>query len=606
MQSDLNNVYIKNTLKFQSDLNLQIYRGTQDQLVMKANIATGALALNAGSGGIVIDSTIGNGVTGSQNGPISLISQFASSWDVSGADLGFSAVNITETTTTGDITKTAGGAMTLTANAGDLVINSANGPLDLTANANLNATANINMILTANNDMSLTASTGSVTIGAGTAMYLDSVGNTSIGVSTATDVIIGNSSYPVHINGNTTTINGNLIVNGTNTTINSTTILETDNLLVLNTNANGVPAGDGNDGGILIDRSASDIGNHNTTVITAGTTTGVITGSASGTTVNLANNTNRNTYYVKLTSGLLTGQTRLISNMDGTTDAATVTAWTPTALTGSNFAVSASGTQLIITGWVSEELSVGSNITISANDYVVESITGSGVYILNGVNTTDIPTAASATLIAPGAGVTYNIYDQTFVGMFWHESSQKFVYAGTKTAPGQGAVVIDEYLDVQMNNLTANTITSSSFSVSGTDAANWDGSALTAALLLTGGLGVEKNVIVRTDSATVTNYPMSLTQTNTSTGLDPTTGVGAVLALTQSDHTQAVLSVTGASAGNSTSTAGTLINTNAGDNNSLVTVLQGFMRVNVTDTGVSNPLNNGVAISYYSPLYSIV
>ena len=602
MQSDLSNVYIKHALKFQTDLSLQIKAGTTNQLVVQANHTDGALAFCSGDGGITLDASVGTGTLGSattfgpQIGAITLKSQADSSWAVQGANLALSATGTTESTTTGDITKSSGAGMTLTAGAGIFTIESPGNDLDLTTGANLNATATTDMILG--------TTYGLFSVSAHTTMDLDSLGDASFGATNATGVTIGNGNAPTTINGNTTTISGNLVVNGSTTTINSTTMIETDNLLVLNSNSSGIPAGSGNDGGFLVDRSAADMLAHDTPVVAAGVTTGVTTGTASGTTVNLAAGTdNYNGSYIKIASGLFANQARQISGMDGTTPAATVTAWTPVALVGTNFAVSGSGTALTITGFGSEQLSVGSNIEISGNNYIVTSVTGAGVYVLNGG--TDVPTAGAANLIAPGAGVTYNIYDQTFVGMFWQESSQKFVYAATKSDLGQGPVAVDRYLNVKMNNLEANTISSSSFSVSGTDAAVWSGSALTAALLLTGGLGVEKNVVVRTDATSVAQFPMSLAQTNASTGLNAVSGVGAVLALTQADPTQAVLSVTGASAGDSVNTDGTLINTAAGENASLTTILQGFMRVNVHDTGSSNPLNGGAPISYYSPLYSI-
>jgi hypothetical protein len=602
MQSNLNNVYIKNTLKFLgngTDLNLQIKSGTTDQLVIRANYADGALAFDAGTGGIVLDATMGTGATGSTAGPISLISKAASSWAVSNAALTLSAANTIETSASGSIAKTAASGMTLTATAGTLALAATAGATTETSGTTITKTGGTGMSLTSTaGTLALAATAGAttetsgttITKTAGTSMSLDAATSASFGGSTATSVIIGNSSNPVNINGNTTTINGNLVVNGTTTSILSTTLLEADNLLVLNSSTGGVPVGAGNDGGLLIDRSAADIqaNTTNDTPVSSGTTVGVTTGLANTTSITLGANTNYNGSYVALTSGLLTGQIRKLSAMTGSSGVATInSAWTPAALTGSTWAVSGTGLTAVGSSFTTQ-LSAGSNIAINGVNFVIVSVTNNTTAVVVSLSNTS---AATATLITPGGGTTYNIYSVALVGVFWQESTKQFVFASTTADPGQGVVTIGEYLNVKMNSITTNSIT-----ISGTAAANWNGTTLTGSVVLPGGLGVSKNVIVRTDGAAVAQPPMSLTQT--------TTGQ-PVLTMIQNDPVQPVLSITGTSNGTNslfgTTSAATLVSTSNGNNTNLILELQGLVQVSVTDTNVTT---NGLASqSYYVPLY---
>ena len=600
MQNNLNNVYIKNALLFQSNLNLQIKSIVTDQLLIRANYADGGLAFDAGTGGITLDATMGTGSSGSTAGPISLISKAASSWAVSGAALTLSAANTIETSASGSISKTAASGMTLTATAGTLALAATAGATTETSGTTITKTGATGMTLTATAGalaLAATAANTTETSGttivknAGTSMSLDAVTTVSIGTSTATNVTIGNSSNPVTINGNTTTVNGNLVVNGTTTNILSTTLLEADNLLVLNSSTGGNPVGAGNDGGLLIDRSAADIqaNTTNDTPVSSGTSVGVTSGLAAPTSITLGANTNYNGSYVALTSGLLSGQIRKLSAMTGSSGVATLnSAWTPAALTGTSFSVS--GTVLTGVGTAfNTQLTAGSNIAINGVNFVVSATptlaTTAAVVSLSNTS------ASTATLIAPGGGTTYNIYSVALVGVFWQESTKQFVFASTSADPGQGVVTIGEYLNAKMNSLTANSI-----SISGTAAANWNGTTLTGSLVLPGGLGVSKNVIVRTDGAAVSAPPMSLTQT--------TTGQ-PVLTMVQNDPVQPVLSITGTSNGTGvafgTTAAATLVSTSGGNNTNLILELQGLVQVSITDTNVT--ANGLPSQAYYVPLY---
>jgi hypothetical protein len=64
-----------------------IYNQNENNLTVSAGSATASLTLESGSGGISLDSTKGEGVSGSVAGPINLISQEESSWINTASDL---------------------------------------------------------------------------------------------------------------------------------------------------------------------------------------------------------------------------------------------------------------------------------------------------------------------------------------------------------------------------------------------------------------------------------------------------------------------------------------------------------------------------------------
>lgn len=588
VQFNLGDIRLKDSkiLKFGDSDEFTFFCNNENQLTLKSTTDLGKLAFTAGTGGIVIDSSAGSGTSGTVNGPISLISKADSNWQVTSANLNL------ETAGSGNVLITAAESMNLTGSANSTYqVNSANLNLktDTTGNVaitaadaltlsssngaiNLNATGAANVVAN-ENDLSLSTvtsgnviitSAGSISETAGTSHTMDAATIVSIGTTAATDVFIGRD-------GQNTTINGNLIVSGTTTTVSGNSTIFTDNLIVLNSGPSGEPLGATYDGGLLVDRSAADV-----TSDVPSHATGTSTGSTT-TTVKLEDSTDYTNHYIKLTDGLMNGQFKLITSMTG--DEATVSEWQSTPLTGSNFTVGSSGTTLVgIETQFETELRVGATISINDQNYVVLSIADDVNATLDGVNSTD-GNAPSSAMLSPG-NVTYSIYKRSLVGMFYQEATDKFVFASTLSDPGQATVTIGDFLDVKMNAITT------------TETANaaWSGSSFTSgAMLMDGGLGTTKNIMIQGDGSSVGDSLMTIAQTNAN-GAQPT------LYMSQADNTQGIISIKSASAD------GGKIQSLVKSTVSAEADLSGFVKVYIDDTNSTNGITSGY---YFIPIYAL-
>lgn len=255
----------------------------------------------------------------------------------------------------------------------------------------------------------INASAGGVDFDAAGEIHIDTT-NTANGISIAT----ATSGVPVTIGTSTslTTIAGDLTVSGVTTTVNTETLLVEDNLIVVNSAGGEL----GNDGGIVIRRfqtpndapSGDVIGDTgagvSSSTLQAGSTlapdTLVLNATAS------AVDDFYNGMWIQITSGTQVNKVRRIKDYDGTTKTATL------FMTADN-----------VTGFT-DGLDLGGTASV--------------------------------------AGDGYSIFNSSYIGSFYDESADKWTLAYTSVAPdaisepGPSTVSIQRYAALESGSITIN------------------------------------------------------------------------------------------------------------------------------------------------------
>ena len=205
--SNFDNVRILNSgvLKFRSANDLSVSSNADHQMLFSAANTAGKLALQAGTGGIVLDATIGNGTSGSTAGPINLTAQANSAWIVNNANLTLSTQNA------GNVNITSSGASNYQVNGGDLSVGTSSGhAISLVSGSNtlIDATSgSINIGQTSASGVNLgrigqnVAVAGNLHVSSAGLEAKGTGGLLNIGQNSLNDVVIGNNNN-VNINGN--------------------------------------------------------------------------------------------------------------------------------------------------------------------------------------------------------------------------------------------------------------------------------------------------------------------------------------------------------------------------------------------------------------------
>lgn len=636
--------------------------GTSHQLQLIANNSSGSIFLSSGTGGISLDSTSGSGSSGSQNGPILLVSKAASSWINSQSNLSF------ETLSSGDINISSVDSVNITANSNSSWTNTTSkitlktltsGDIDLTSAGAFNFNSSGNSIIT--------VSSGNLTLDANESLELVS---TTVNIGTEGGVI---------------NVLGNLHVSGTTTTVNSTNLNIGENAIILNSS----PSGSNIDSSILMKRSGVDITTYDsfpTSSYTTGSSVGV-SGIASYNSLKLnsSDTTTAINSWIKITSGLFSDQIGQVVSIDAS-DATIKTNSSSIQLTGSSFFVSSSGTVLtgvgslftselqigqeilvtnditetyyvsdissdtiaILTGntsniegvnceilmvpWDPIDLasgtytvsgSSGSMIVTCSNDFTSTISSGCSVqfvisgtketYYVTGILTSKIATLSNTNLttgsssvgylISPGSGLNYNVYNNIYAGIVFKASSKEFRFETTLSSSLTNIEPIS-LLDIVANKATLNNISLTGETISSTTG-SWStgsysiGSLSGGVLSLLGGLSSNSNMII--ESSTILGPLVDIRQCSSTA--EP------VLSLTQANYTAPILTISGKSSPLGTGDFSTYtdptksIVSAVGNGNITGAQIEGYFMVNLTDNSSgTNPLTSG---SYYIPIYSL-
>lgn len=535
-------------ISFGADTNLAIYSDSSDVLKVIATTDAGSLSLSSGLGGISLDATVGTTGTGSQNGPISLISKGASSW---------------------------------TNNSSTLEIKSTG------VNGKLNLSTEID----------------DLTLSAGGDMAIDSIGLLNIGTNGASGIMLGSAT-------NHTTVAGNLLVNGTVKTVSRTNVDIGENLLTLNSASGG--SATGIDSGLLIQPAPADItatgvplgGPFVSTASGAAanqlglqledsvTVVNTIVGISSG-----------------LFNGQALRVKSVASDVATFDDNWTPMSLSGT-INNVAFSFTTSLVTILGSDFVSGELKEGCVISVvfdNGQPPVIFTVSGvltqeSSMSLTFPVTTTQATNVSSETAVLsvlnPGFGASYSSYANYFNGMFWHAADQKFYFASTMSDPGYGSVTPAGLLDIAAKNAQFTLL-----SFTGTSKAEYIDNAITgASISMTGGFGTVSNILAHTNgSSDGINAPVvDLTQSAT----DP---ADSVVALTQNYTEGAFMTFNGSS--NTVSNLGTveynIVSTQGGVNTNITNAnAQAFIKVRINDSGTgAGSLTDGL---YYIPIYSLV
>lgn len=266
--------------------------------------------------------------------------------------------------TAGGIGINSSATSNLSTSSGNMTVSALSGTMTASGN-NVNITGDSDTIITGNSSLSLKSN---ITINIGT-------DNSSVPIT------IGHASSEVFI-GDNLTINGDLTVLGATTSIESSVITVNDNCIIINNTPPGI-----SDGGYLIRRYQSPNNSGTGEVVNSSLKeTGVFqTGSSLPDTLvldTLANSVNNyyQGWWIKITSGIGSGQVRRILSYNGTTKTAVLY----------------------------------SNTNTNANEDGLDLIS------------------------APVSGNSYNLYDSPYVGMIFDESNKEFSIAGINFDIDQG------------------------------------------------------------------------------------------------------------------------------------------------------------------------
>jgi hypothetical protein len=281
-------------------------------------------------------------------------------------------------------------------------------------NMRLDGSLDLTGDITNSSDLKIDSTGGILTLDGDSSIAVNSTGNIDINttggvlnLATANSgvaITIGNAVSEVIISDNLT-VEGDLIVNGSTTTVNGTTFLVADNLILVNAGPSSTA-----DGGMLVKRyqtinnasAGGDIILDTPKETSAGH--GGVSGTSSVSQIVLnagANSSNDfyNGWWVKITSGMANGNVRKIKDYVG-----------------------GSKTALIFT---SSDETASPQTPPTGSDFTSE------------------PTA-----------VSYELFDCGYAGMFYDESANEWAVGCTSNDPGSNAVVINNYIDFHVKNLT--------------------------------------------------------------------------------------------------------------------------------------------------------
>jgi hypothetical protein len=402
-----------------------------DAITISATDVAGGIDINAGTGGVTVDTTAGFSIDGANASNITVTGTQALTVNNTGGQLilqsnqaAVDAVRIYGSNGAGGIDMDSGTGGIDILSQGVVSID-ANGVASNFSLATNGAAQDLTVSVTGNTNSSLvlsstgTSSTDAIIINASAGgVDFDAVGQINIDTTdTVNGVFIATNTagVPVTIGTSTSTtiISGNLTVSGTTTTVNTETLLVEDNLIVVNSGGGEL----GNDGGIVIRRNQTpaDVGPAGDVVSDTGT--GIIssTFSAAGTlapdtlTLNAGASSTTDFYkgmWIQITTGTQSGKIRRIKAYNGTTKVATL------YMTADN-----------IPGFT-DGLNLGGTASLS--------------------------------------GDGYSIFNSPYVANFYDESADKWVLAFTSVAPdaisdpGPSTVIIQRYASLESGSIVIN------------------------------------------------------------------------------------------------------------------------------------------------------
>jgi hypothetical protein len=583
-----------------------------------AILSNGVSSWNNTSGNLNLTTTTSGAINLTSAGVTTISSNGISTWNNTAG-----ALNLT-TTTSGPINLTSAGLTAITSTGTSLWTNTSGNLSLITAttgainliSAGLTAITSTGTSLWTNTSGSLTISTATSGVlsltSAGNAI-LDASGIISIGTSTATNILLGNSSIPVSIGGNLS-VDGNLVVTGTVTNVSVQTINTTESLMTLNSSS--YSSSISVDVGMLFNRSVNALGTVSSSSTTSANTSTV--GSPNSITLGLNGTDPTSTAgsVLKIVSGGTSwnGKTNSISVFNTTTKVATLsTNWTPIPIpvTSGNFVVSSGGTLLTATTTTSFnsnlDITAGATIALTINNivqyYVVASPTGATATTINLTSgNTLIGTSSTANIVSPGSGYVYNSWNNAVNFLGWKESSSRIIAASTTAASGLGTITANSYLDFQANNAYFNnTKISGTAQATGSSVPTYSSTGIvsTAALLASGGIGINSNLLVIANSTTLTTPTplLSIWQTSSSTTSQ------AIGLFTQNSSNEAFFKYQGTSllpSGNTDITA-SIVNWPVSGATSRTATISGFTKDYVVDAR-----SGGITSAYYyRPFYTI-
>jgi hypothetical protein len=410
-------------LTLESTLGSVIIKGGEaavDAIQLTTTDVAGGIDINAGTGGITVDTTAGFSVDGATASNITLtgtaqliVNNTAGQLQLQSGQAAVDAVRIYASNGAGGVDMDSGTGGTTIDSQGLISIDAVGASSNFSLNTSGNG-QNLTIALTGTSDSTLfltstgTSATDAIVINASAGgINMDSTGTVAIDTTDITNgvtIATATNGVPVTIGTatSTTTISGSLIVSGTTTTVNTETLLVEDNLLVLSSGGGELGA----DGGMVIRRYQTPNNAGPGGDVMGDTGTGVISGAfgAAGTlspdTLTLdpgasAANSFYNGWWIKITSGTQTGKIRRIKSYVGATQVATL------YMTADN-----------VTGFT-DGLDLGGTASLT--------------------------------------GDTYNVYNSPYVASFYDESADKWVLAFTNIVPdaipvsGPSTVTIQRY-----------------------------------------------------------------------------------------------------------------------------------------------------------------
>lgn len=339
---------------FASSLILSSTGTGSSAIQMTASASTGGINISSGTGGLTASTTGAFSISGTstasslnlsttgdnQNLSISLTGTSDSKIIVTSSGTGSSAVNLIASSATGGITGTCGsGGINLTSTTGRFAISAssiASFITQATSGSSQDFTISqtgafasrliISTASTPSNALQITASAGGISMSATKNILIDTTDTTNgitIGNTNNVPVFIGGSTSETTVRSNLT-VSGNLTVVGTSSIIQSQIVTINDNIIALNN----APSGS-TDGGLVTkryqyanDTSQGDViqdtASHTFTA-TAGTSTTITLPSGASSSNNFYNG-----YWILITSGTGSGQTRRIKGYVGSTRVATI------------------------------------------------------------------------------------------------------------------------------------------------------------------------------------------------------------------------------------------------------------------------------------------
>jgi hypothetical protein len=450
-----------------------------DAVQITASNIAGGVDVNAGTGGITVDTTAGFSIDGADDSNVTVtgaadltIETTGGSAIITAGEAVADAIQITSSNAaggidvnggTGGITVDSTGAISLDAAAASnfsIATTGAAQDLTLSVTGATDSSVIVSSSGTGADAIKVNATAGGIDIDATGVINIDTT-NTATGISIAT----ATAGVPITIGSSTsvTTIPGDLLVTGTRTFLNTETTVIEDNIIILNSGNGELGA----DGGMVIRRFQTPNGTGAGDVVTdtAAQTGAFQAGSATPATVVLATGANAtndfyNGWWIKVTSGTGVNQVRRIEDYVGATRTATL---------------------------------------YQTSDNTVDFLDG-------------LDLAA-----APAAADTYSLYNAGYSAVYYDESDDTFTIAATALTPdavptaGISTVTVTKYLGLNVggpvtihdNGVPANSILNVNFiePVAPTDEVCINGLCIGPGGVITGGNAPLSEVVTLVDNS---------------------------------------------------------------------------------------------------------